>query len=153
MNTGVSPWTDAAVDQLKLLVSEGLSASQIAAELNCGMTRNAIIGKIHRLGLSFSNKPRQPRQLRQPSSSVLFNRQNHRNIVNRAVQKKATMDIYVPPVEPPPPFACVELMDLDEHHCRWPIGDLGSIGFGFCGSPKIKLSSYCSHHRAVSIRR
>src|SRR5262245_23827496 len=61
-------WTDERVETLKKLWTEGLSASQIAAELG-GVTRNAVIGKVHRLGLagrakspsSTAPRPRKPR--------------------------------------------------------------------------------------------
>ncbi|MDO8353313.1 MAG: GcrA family cell cycle regulator, partial [Aestuariivirga sp.] len=67
------PWTDERVELLKKLWTEGHSASQIAARLGMGVTRNAVIGKVHRLNLSGrvtqprSTEPRAPRKTREPS--------------------------------------------------------------------------------------
>ena len=52
-------WTDERVETLKKLWLDGLSASQIAKSLG-GVTRNAVIGKVHRLGLSGRATPSQP---------------------------------------------------------------------------------------------
>src|SRR4051812_833531 len=57
MTEAANAWTDERVERLKKLWSDGLSASQIAAELGGGVTRNAVIGKVHRLGLSGRGKP------------------------------------------------------------------------------------------------
>src|SRR5437762_6826798 len=71
-------WTDERVELLKKLWADGLSASQIAAELG-GITRNAVIGKVHRLGLSgrakssSSASPR-PRKPRSPSHMLRIGR-------------------------------------------------------------------------------
>ena len=75
-------WTDERVEQLKRLWNQGLSASQIAAELGQGVTRNAVIGKVHRLGLSgrakapASSAPRVRKTTRAPSHPMTMNRGN-----------------------------------------------------------------------------
>src|SRR4051794_21506942 len=67
------PWTDDRVEQLKRMWSEGLTASQIAARIGQGVTRNAVIGKVHRLGLSGrvakvrSPQPKPPRKIYEPN--------------------------------------------------------------------------------------
>ena len=61
-------WTDERVELLKKLWTDGLSASQIAAQLG-GVTRNAVIGKVHRLNLSGRAKPPPARRGRARRSS------------------------------------------------------------------------------------
>src|SRR5262245_51840909 len=98
-------WTDERVEQLKRLWSEGLSASQIAAELG-GITRNAVIGKVHRLGLSGRAKapssaaPR-PRKTRPPSHVLRMTRPAVRGNTALARQPFALYEIEVEP-EPEP---------------------------------------------------
>ncbi len=151
-------WTDERVELLKKLWGEGLSASQIAAELG-GITRNAVIGKVHRLGLSGRAKAVQsaaprPRKPRAPSHpSMVF-----RTAGATALAPVRTVDLDIEPIiqrAPRPmlePVSCerVTIMDLRECMCRWPIGDPGSESFRFCGTRSNMGSSYCSYHASVA---
>ncbi len=120
-------WTDERVELLKKLWADGLSASQIAAELG-GITRNAVIGKVHRLGLSGRAKSPSsatPRP-RKPRSS------GHMLRVSRPSVRGNTALAYDYDVEPEPELLEIPLeqrktlLQLNEHTCRWPIGDPGS---------------------------
>jgi GcrA cell cycle regulator len=143
-------WTDERVELLKKLWADGLSASQIAAELG-GVTRNAVIGKVHRLGLSgrakspSSSSPR-PRKAR--SSGTLR--------VSRPSMRGNTALAYDYDVEPESELIEIPieqrktLLQLTEKTCRWPIGDPGSAEFYFCGGDTVNEIPYCAYHSRVA---
>jgi GcrA cell cycle regulator len=145
-------WTDERVEQLKKLWTDGLSASQIAAELG-GITRNAVIGKVHRLGLSGRAKspssaaprPRKPRQthmLRVP-----------RVRGNTALAYAYDLDLETDP-EPIENIIPIgqrrTLLELNEDTCRWPIGDPSTQDFFFCGGKPVSSLPYCAYHSRVA---
>ena len=148
-------WTDERVETLKKLWTDGLSASQIAAELG-GITRNAVIGKVHRLGLSGRAKtpavaaPR-PRKPRQPAHMLRVARPVVRG--NTALAQAFELD-----VEPEseivdnviPIGQRRNLLELSEDTCRWPIGDPGNPDFFFCGGPTLTALPYCAYHCRVA---
>jgi GcrA cell cycle regulator len=148
-------WTDERVETLKKLWTDGLSASQIAAELG-GITRNAVIGKVHRLGLSGRAKspssaaPR-PRKARPHAHMLRVSRPQARG--NTALAQAFEFD-----VEPEPELIDNviplgqrrTLLELNEDTCRWPIGDPGNADFFFCGGPAITSLPYCAHHSRVA---
>ena len=148
-------WTDERVELLKKLWSDGLSASQIAAELG-GITRNAVIGKVHRLGLSgrakspSSSTPR-PRKPRTHSHMLRVPRPAMRG--NTALAHAFEYD-----VEPEPevldniiPIGQRRtLLELNEMTCRWPIGDPGNSDFFFCGGQAIASLPYCAYHSRIA---
>jgi len=148
-------WTDERVELLKKLWADGLSASQIAAELG-GITRNAVIGKVHRLGLSGRAKspssaaPR-PRKPRSPSHMLRVSRPSVRG--NTAL---ARLYEYEPEPEPEPIENIIPigqrrtLLELTESTCRWPIGDPGSADFFFCGGNTVTGLPYCAYHSRVA---
>lgn len=150
-------WNDERVELLKKLWGDGLSASQIAAELG-GITRNAVIGKVHRLGLSgrakapSSSVPR-PRKPRVPSHMMRVSRPAMRG--NTAL---APLHGYEFDIEPEPELIeniipigqrC-SLLELSEEKCRWPIGDPGSTEFFFCGGKPIESLPYCTYHSRMA---
>ncbi len=148
-------WTDERVENLKKLWTDGLSASQIAAELG-GITRNAVIGKVHRLGLSGRAKspasaaPR-PRKARAHSHMLRVSRPSIRG-------NTALAHAYELEQEPEPqhidniiPLGQRRtILDLTEETCRWPIGDPGSAEFFFCGGQTITGLPYCGYHSRVA---
>jgi len=148
-------WTDERVETLKKLWAEGHSASQIAAELG-GITRNAVIGKVHRLGLSGRAKspssaaPR-PRKPRTAPHMLRVTRSSMRG--NTALAHAYEFDIE-PDAEPIdnviPLGQRRSLLELTEDTCRWPIGDPGSADFYFCGGPAITSLPYCAYHSRIA---
>jgi GcrA cell cycle regulator len=149
-------WNDERVETLKRLWAEGLSASQIATELG-GITRNAVIGKVHRLGLSGRAKspttasPR-PRKARAHSHMI---RVAPRPAV-RGNTALATAFEYESEAEPEvvdnvvPMGQRRSLIELSERSCRWPIGDPGEADFFFCGGQSVDGLPYCAHHRRIA---
>ena len=144
-------WTDERVELLKKLWADGLSASQIAAELG-GITRNAVIGKVHRLGLSGRAKS--------PSSAAPRPRKarssGHMLRVSRPAIRGNTALAYEYEPEPEPDLIEIPqgqrktLLQLNEHTCRWPVGDPGSGDFFFCGGESATDLPYCSFHSRVA---
>ena len=149
-------WTDDRVELLKKLWADGLSASQIAGELG-GITRNAVIGKVHRLGLSGRAKAPSssvPRQ-RKPRVPSMFRPQ-------RSMMRGSTALAHMPAYdyEPDPEPELIEniipigqrcsLVELNEEKCHWPIGDPGQPDFFFCGGKAVIGMPYCGYHSRIA---
>lgn len=148
-------WTDDRVEQLKKLWESGLSASQIAAELG-NITRNAVIGKVHRLGLSGRAKapssaaPRQ-RKVRAPQHMMRISRPMSRG--NTALAQAFEVEVEADPVafdNVVPMGQRRTLLELTEDTCHWPIGDPGSTEFFFCGGKALGGLPYCAQHSRVA---
>lgn len=137
-----SSWTDERVDQLTILWREGLSASAIARALG-GVTRNAVIGKIHRLGLDGRVVPARPG--RRKSRSVGTRR--------RAVRLRpaAVLRPWPEVVEPLPAAGLADMVSVGPHACRWPLGDPKAPGFTLCGRLAVR-GAYCGPHGALAYR-
>ena len=124
-------WTDERVETLKKLWLDGLSASQIAKQLG-GVTRNAVIGKVHRLGLSGRAAPSHPsrptfKAPRPPRPMSVPAPRARTAMEPRAHHLPAPRTPYV---ELP---GTATVLTLGAHMCKWPIGDPSSDDFTFCG--------------------
>ena len=123
-------WTDERVTLLKQLWGEGKTAAEIAKFLGDGITRNAVIGKAHRLKLSSRLSPIQQNTGKKPKAETAVAR-----LVKPAVKL--------------PEFKGKELhlVDLKERMCRWPNGDPKDQGnFSFCGGDTGAGLPYCENH-------
>jgi GcrA cell cycle regulator len=148
-------WTDERVETLKKLWTDGLSASQIAAELG-GITRNAVIGKVHRLGLagrakSPSSAAPRPRKARPHPHMLRVSRPATRG--NTALAHVFDLEIEAEPqfVDNVIPMGQRRsLLELTEETCRWPIGDPGHADFFFCGGQTLTSLPYCAYHSRVA---
>jgi GcrA cell cycle regulator len=145
-------WNDERVELLKKLWADGLSASQIAGRLG-SVTRNAVIGKVHRLGLSgrattSRMKSHRPRVRSQSAKRLMKPR--FANVGNPAFRNLYLSDTepYVPPAEELviPLKERKYIQTLTETSCRWPIGDPQQADFHFCGKNKITGLPYCEVH-------
>jgi GcrA cell cycle regulator len=148
-------WTDERVETLKKLWGDGLSASQIAAELG-GITRNAVIGKVHRLGLSGRAKSpasAAPRP-RKPRSQHIMRVSRPAMRGNTALAQAFEYEVEV--AEPEvienvvPMGQRRTLLELNEDTCRWPIGDPGAVDFYFCGGQAHTAGPYCAFHSRIA---
>ncbi len=153
-------WTDERVETLKKLWQDGHSASQIAKQLG-GVTRNAVIGKVHRLGLSgraapstptrpmYKPAPRPARTISQPSHSTSHSAPSHTPPVRRepVVARPAISQPVVPYVEEP---GTATVLTLGAKMCKWPIGDPSSDSFSFCGRRSDDGTPYCVEHARVA---
>lgn len=141
-------WTDERVTVLKKLWLEGLSASQIAKQLG-GVTRNAVIGKVHRLGLSGRAAPSQP-------SRPVYRPQRPRPAAATptAVQPapRRAEPVLRAPTPPPMPDlpGTATVLTLGAHMCKWPIGDPSGGDFSFCGRRTQSEGPYCLEHARVA---
>ncbi len=141
-------WTDDRVATLTKLWADGLSASQIAAELG-GVTRNAVIGKVHRLGLSGRAKPANTsaRKLKTPTRNG--GGYNARPRAIRTTGGRTAPSAPIRPVIediPVPECKKLDLVDLSEKTCKWPHGDPATNDFHFCGNSPKEDAPYCEYH-------
>jgi GcrA cell cycle regulator len=158
-------WTDERIAQLKTLWDEGKSASQIAEILAEGITRNAIIGKAHRLGLASRPSPLKntdPADDAAPAVATPRARPASARTAGAtaaaaapgAADAPATAPRPAPKAAAPRPrapkvpakAAVVTLLDLNDRICKWPIGHPDEAGFHFCGKPVQPTFPYCSEH-------
>ena len=132
-------WTEEKVAKLKELWGKGNTASQIA-EIIGGISRNAVIGKAHRLNLSAKIKTRSA------SSNENFNNSvgnKNTKLINRGRRSKFKSLLIDKDFEPENPK---QLEELDENSCKWPIGHPDENNFYFCGRTSLKDFSYCKLH-------
>jgi GcrA cell cycle regulator len=161
-------WTEESTELLKKLWADGLSASQIADRLG-GITRNAVIGKVHRLGLAgrattsrsgprMRHRAAQPKPLRPAATPATALRAQFRMAGNAAlkpvfapVEQKTVALTLVPSAvaDAAPKVLGVPLLELNENMCRWPIGDPQHENFHFCGGQKTN-GAYCEHHARIA---
>ena len=131
-------WNDEKVAKLKELWGKGNTASQIA-EIIGGLSRNAIIGKAHRLNLSAKIKAR-----RSPSGQSYQNITEENNTNQKKERKNKFKSLIIEKdFEPENPK---KLEELDESLCKWPIGHPEEEKFYFCGRSSLKDFSYCKLH-------
>jgi GcrA cell cycle regulator len=181
-------WTDERVETLKTMWSEGKSASQIAKELG-GVTRNAVIGKVHRLGLSnrvggvdrpdeeilesLAEEPaaepaREPEPVEPPVAPAAAQpRPAAAPAAAPAVRPKPVVGQPLPPQPAASEISAealanlaevakkarrLNLMQLTERTCKWPVGDPATDDFWFCGLGTVPGKPYCETHVAVAFQ-
>jgi GcrA cell cycle regulator len=150
-------WTDERVESLKKLWQEGLSASQIAGRIG-GVTRNAVIGKVHRLGLAgraTTSRMKSHRPRRTPAAQKIRPQRPNQQRFG-APNASPLRDLYraegevgyIAPVEELviPLAERKYIQTLTESCCRWPIGDPQLADFHFCGKKKVAGLPYCDVH-------
>ncbi|MEX0970425.1 MAG: GcrA family cell cycle regulator [Paracoccaceae bacterium] len=188
-------WTDERVEQLKQMWGEGKSASQISKELG-SVTRNAVIGKVHRLGLS--NRPATPAtapgKAAKDAAKPAAKAASKEPAATPAPKAAAPAQPAAAPASPPPPVARehipgrkpigipgqplppqptnseisaealanvkalerkakkLNLMQLTERTCKWPIGDPATPEFWFCGHPTEPGKPYCETHVGIAFQ-
>ena len=131
-------WTEEKVAKLKELWGKGSTASQIA-EIIGGISRNAVIGKAHRLNLSAKIKTRTA-----TSNQNFENSLDEKNTKSKRVRRSKFKSLIIEKdFEPENPK---QLEELDENSCKWPIGHPDEKSFYFCGRSSLKDFSYCKLH-------
>ncbi|HKI16092.1 MAG TPA: GcrA family cell cycle regulator [Roseiarcus sp.] len=157
-------WTDERVEQLKLHWMEGKTASQIASLLGHGVSRNAVIGKVHRLGLA--GRAKSPSSggacPHRPAPSPTAHRAAAPRLTQAAprITRGATALAIAPEAlseaDPQvfesvivPMSLRVTIVELKESMCRWPLGDPTTSEFRYCGSPAAS-GPYCGYHGGLA---
>ena len=154
-------WTDERVELLKKLWSEGLSASQIANQLG-GVSRNAVIGKVHRLKLSGRGRASaaQPRAKKAPAAAAKSVNRPVRAVTASVGATALAMQFDAEPVARQvlrpaeevvlPISRRLSLIQLTERTCKWPNGDPLAEDFSFCGNEAGENGPYCGYHSKVA---
>lgn len=158
---GAVMWTDERVELLRKLWADGLSASQIAAQLG-SVSRNAVIGKVHRLKLSGRGRttaaaPR-TKKATTPAQGRIVKTQVTRVITATSGANALKVAFDAQPVMRARPVEDVVvpiqrklmLIQLTERTCKWPNGDPLSEDFNFCGADSGESGPYCSFHARVA---
>jgi GcrA cell cycle regulator len=159
-------WTDENFSFAVKLWGEGRSAAGIARELGGEVTRNAVIGKLNRMGFTDINRDKAgdprvrpsrakaPPRPRKPSPPRLLAKSPKPRTDYRIVQPKGVAMRDFEPIElvmpPPPPDEPLKLLALQSHHCKFPIGDPRSAGFTFCGEGRVVGRPYCVGHLQIA---
>jgi len=159
-------WTDERVELLRKLWADGLSASQIAAQLG-GVSRNAVIGKVHRLKLSSRGRSTAaPVRQKKANTSAGVMKSVTRTVSRPmtvsigATALKAQFDVapvarqVVRPIEDivVPISRRLQLIQLNEKTCKWPNGDPLSEDFHFCGNDSAETGPYCTYHSRIAFQ-
>ncbi|MEO1639707.1 MAG: GcrA family cell cycle regulator [Pseudomonadota bacterium] len=184
-------WTDERVETLKRMWGEGQSASQIAKELG-GVTRNAVIGKVHRLGLSNRStgngastakaakekpaaaaKPAAKPTAKPKAAPASTPPKEEQELDENGIPISAARRAIIPAGQPLPPQPSaneispealakvneveksakkINLMELTEKTCKWPVGDPATDEFWFCGLPVQSGKPYCEAHVGVAFQ-
>lgn len=138
-------WNENNIATLKKLWADRFSASQIAAVIG-GITRNAVIGKVHRLNLSGHPRPLpRPRVHTRPRSRLPAPPASR-----EGPRKSRRTDL---PELGPAPAYLVRVRELTATHCRWPEGDPKKPEFHFCGREALPAQPYCAHHKARATQK
>ncbi len=157
-------WTEEMVEQLREMWKQGLTTGEIGKRL--GVSKNSIVGKVHRLGLSGRPSPIKKKETaasdnakKDPASQAKPSKSKNEKI---AAAKKTEPEseliedivieekIEIVPPSYPQRSDKTSLTDLDNHTCRWPIGDPKDENFHFCGK-KVRIGqTYCDEHAAVA---
>lgn len=161
-------WTDERVEKLTKLWADGLSASQIAAELG-GVSRNAVIGKVHRLNLPgraksggsgggrskrVASAPRGGGYGGRSSAPRSTPRSSGATALKHDVLADAIAEIDMRPIEDVvvPISRRLPLTELTEKTCKWPIGDPMQDDFYFCGVDCDDTDPYCTYHSKLAFQ-
>ncbi len=159
-------WSDERVELLKKMWGEGQSASQIAKELG-GVTRNAVIGKVHRLGLSNrseSGKSDATKAKAKPAAKPAAEAPAPMTRARAAIIPAGQRLPPQPSANEIDPEALAKvneiekkakrltLMELTERTCKWPVGDPATEDFWFCGLPVQSGKPYCEAHVGVAFQ-
>lgn len=171
-------WTDERVENLKKLWADGLSASQIAAQLG-GVSRNAVIGKVHRLKLSGRGKTttttarskkvnaapvaaataaRPTIQSTTTQTTTMRTATVTKSVGATAMQMEYAADVVAQTILKPasdvvvPISRRLTLLQLSERTCKWPIGDPLHDDFHFCGHESGESTPYCAYHAKLAFQ-
>ena len=147
-----SAWTEDRIGRLKTLWLEGQTAEQIARDLAHGITRSAVLGKVHRMGLSAGRSGRPPKRRLgsppvqdRPASVVSPEPPRPAPACHRPTRPVAA------PAEVAMERGMTTVLSVRRCECRWPFGEPGTADFSLCGQP-VTRGAFCASHAAVAYR-
>ncbi len=129
-------WTPTLIEELKKLWKKGLTTVEIGKSI--GMTKNAVVGKAHRLGLKGRPSPIKPGRIQ---SKV---------IIEKKIQKEKQANLPKETIQKIKKTSGISLLDLKSNQCKWPNGDPQDLDFSFCGKPAVEGKPYCEEHCAIA---
>ncbi len=144
-------WTSEMIDKLRQMWKQGLTTSEIAKKI--GVSKNSIVGKVHRLNLTARPSPIKKKE------NVVLEQPAQKSVEKTPKSAKSVKKVKIEPVEISPTVVvpttvektgCIPLTELDNHTCRWPIGDPRDEGFCFCGKKVRSGQTYCEEHAAIA---
>jgi GcrA cell cycle regulator len=144
--TWTSTWTPERVDLLRRYVGNGMTCAQVAREI--GVSRNAVIGKINRLGLSRGRRPAGQRPECPTAAPKRLGMLTQRRIL-RAIEAEPPAQAAAAPISS---AARCSLLELAHGKCRWPISSPGAADFCFCGNAAVAGLPYCPGHARMAYR-
>lgn len=145
-------WTDEAVEELKKMWDRGMTTGQIAKALN--VTKNSIIGKVHRLCLTARPSPikktdmgvKEKKAVKKEKAVQEKNKQSEQHLKKTSTKEGETKTAPKTVAE----NTNIPLVKLDNHTCRWPMGDPRDDDFCFCGKRIRTGQTYCEEHAAIA---
>lgn len=166
----MSAWTDKKIEKLKKLWGKGLSAAEIGKKLD--FSKNAIVGKVHRLGLSNrispikSSKPKVKKEegvtpvskekveakieVKKVIKTSPIQEKTLKKVVSHPVKNESLANISKVSLKNKKTSAGLSLLELTSDLCCWPIDDINSENFHFCGKKVFKNKPYCLEHCAIA---
>ena len=160
-------WTEARVIELVQMWADGISSSRISKMMSQKydhtVTRNAVIGRLSRMGLTSKTRQEEKKfRRRQKAKATVRSREKKIREEMRSPHRMASWPVKRE-AHPPlnyeevfrevivPEVDRVTIADLEDHQCRWPVGDPRESDFHFCGARRMPNASYCVYHQAASI--
>jgi len=137
-------WTNEMIDSLKEMWKKGLTTNEIAKEL--GVSKNSIIGKVHRLNLTARPSPIKKKEKSTPKSMMNVLTQKSEAVSDEGSIGMRTSSLQTKSYK----HTCIKLSELDSHTCRWPIGDPKDENFCFCGKKVRAGETYCDEHAEIA---
>lgn len=138
-------WTEENVERMRSLIADGHSAAEIAADLGC--SRNAVIGKWHRLGMCSTTHttPKRPKEPKEPRPRIF---QKRSKITGAILSSLKLPELAIEPNDDDliPLAQRRTLIELTPSTCRWPVGEVRSRDFFFCGAAAVPDHPYCIAH-------
>ena len=162
-----SPWTDERIELVRTLWSQGASAQRIARELGAGISRGAVLGKIHRLGIVEMSPNSGARRSEGNDAGLVVKREHgvagespggQGELPNSRCELPAWVRDAEPYIDDPRMDAGIPasqrrtLLELSGRACRWPVGDPSCSDFFFCGAEAVPGTPYCVAHCARAYR-
>lgn len=149
-------WTDDMIEKLRRMWKQGLTTNEIAK--NLGVSKNSIVGKVHRLNLTARPSPIKKKNEQSPEKVVeKISAHDEKSLKNSKNVKKITIEPVEIKISSAPAVSansnkngCVPLTELDNHTCRWPLGDPRDENFCFCGKKVRSGQTYCEEHAAIA---